>query len=165
MDGIELVTCCGGYCGACVWLDGDVRDHAGALRSTLAGWCGRQRALGMLGEEAVDRAWPGFEALLGWLESGAGCSGCRAGGVTMWGDATCEVRDCVLGRGLLGCWECPDEETCERLKPLDEGDPNGRVNRRRIREAGLEAWIAEQAAFYGRPERACPPVAGSGGGA
>lgn len=39
---------------------------------------------------------------------------CREGG----GKPECEIRNCVLGKGYSGCWECSDRLTCPKLDYL-----------------------------------------------
>jgi len=86
------------------------------------------------------KGWPQFEGVLEWLTT-QDCEGCPAGG----GNPECAIRLCAKERGLAGCWEC-SEDPCEKLREFDQGYAAARENRQRIRDTGLEAWLAEQAA-------------------
>jgi len=78
--------------------------------------------------------------VLEWLTT-EDCPGCMGGG----GNPECAIRLCAKERGLAGCWEC-SEDPCEKLQEIDQGYAGARENRQRIRDTGLEAWLAEQAA-------------------
>ena len=77
--------------------------------------------------------------MLAWLTT-QDCLGCLAGG----GNPACAIRICAKEKEFAGCWECA-EATCEKLQGIDQSSP-ALENRQRIREVGLEAWLAEQAA-------------------
>ena len=59
----------------------------------------------------------------------------------------CDLRRCVLDRGLTRCAQCGDFP-CRQLRDFnDDGQPHhGEVldNIRRQREIGVEAWVEEQ---------------------
>ena len=69
---------------------------------------------------------------------------CRAGG----GKTSCAVRDCVLARQLLGCWECQQYRTCELLDPLKRFHPNLEYHLDLIRQEGIDAWSARRKGHY-----------------
>jgi hypothetical protein len=68
------------------------------------------------------------------------CGGCRAG--KGCGDNDCFHKNCCAGKGLYGCWECPDFPC--GMGYFSEGHPSrgqfvGCVQY--IRKAGLESYV------------------------
>ena len=140
VEGAGLAGYCGLYCGACAILNGQIRDTAKSLRGLLKAYDYAEWAPTLADFVPAVRNWGEFEGVLEWLTT-QDCSGCPAGG----GNPECAIRICARERRLAGCWEC-DEEPCEKLGEIDEGYPGVAKNRQRIRELGLEAWLAEQKA-------------------
>jgi len=70
---------------------------------------------------------------------------CRENG----GKPDCKIRDCARDKGLKGCWECSNFETCERLEPLSvyHGD-TPKHNLRLIKEYGIENWADKRRRHY-----------------
>jgi len=135
----ELLTYCGLYCGACPIKNGQIRDTAKSLQALLSACNYPEWAPTMADFVPATRHYSEFEEVLAWLTT-QDCSGCLAGG----GDPQCAIRVCAKEKGLPGCWECA-ELNCERLQRIDQGASVAPENRQRIREVGLEAWLAEQA--------------------
>lgn len=131
-DARELVGACGLYCRLCA-LRARVPGQAQALRETL-----RKDAVEYWGP-----GLPGFKEFWGFLDmlTGAdgGCPGCRAGG----GPPDCKVRRCAAEKGLKLCVDCPGWP-CLSLRFLIDSYPSFLDDSRRLREIGLEAWLAEQ---------------------
>jgi len=94
-----------------------------------------------------DVAFGDYQKFLRVLQSirGLECKApCRAGG----GKASCAVRDCVLARELLGCWECQQHRTCQLLDPLKRFHPNLEYHLDLIRREGIDAWSAKRKGHY-----------------
>ena len=134
-EGTELVAYCGLYCGACAIKNGQIRDAAKSLQQMLEAYGYAQWAPMLAEFVPAIKHYPEFEGVLGWLTT-QDCQGCLAGG----GDPACAIRICAREKGFAGCWECA-EVACEKLPGI-----NPLENRQRIREVGLEVWLAEQAA-------------------
>ncbi|WP_461208500.1 DUF3795 domain-containing protein [Desulfocurvus sp. DL9XJH121] len=131
------VASCGLDCGRCLNNPGSpVARHARSLRAALGRF--GEMARGFADMDSVFAGYPDFERVLERLCSG-GCSGCRAGSGLL---PQCAVRDCVRGRGLDFCHECPEF-------PCDEtGLPPSllglwRTNNQRLREVGFTAYLGE----------------------
>jgi hypothetical protein len=63
---------------------------------------------------------------------------CRNGG----GNPSCRPRVCCTKRGIAGCWECGEFETCAKLdflKPI-HGDANVK-NLKKLAKSGPAAFI------------------------
>jgi len=59
------------------------------------------------------------------------------------GDPECEIRKCAIAKELQVCAFCT-EYPCERLVSFTRRYPFLLQNNDRIKEIGLEAWLAEQ---------------------
>jgi hypothetical protein len=72
---------------------------------------------------------------------------CRLGGDGCVG--SCHIVKCVKDKSFEGCWECPEYETCERLRFLKpfHGDTPLR-NLGRIKEFGMAAWAKHRGKCY-----------------
>jgi hypothetical protein len=64
--------------------------------------------------------------------------GCRDGG----GNPGCKIRNCVTKKGLDGCWECDDYESCTKFAFLEtvHGDACQK-NLRRLAKNGKAAFV------------------------
>lgn len=141
IQGAELAAYCGLYCGACAIKNGQIRGAATALQSMLKAYAYPEWAPTLADFVPATRHYPEFEGVLAWLTT-QDCPGCVAGG----GNPQCAIRICARGKNLAGCWECTEVATCEKLGEIDGGYPGAAENRQCIRQVGLGAWLAEQAA-------------------
>ena len=132
---LEEVTYCGLYCGLCASRR-RIPRQAATLRETLR-------------KEGYGRGYfdvPGLEKVFSAFWEGLGiladvpCPGCRAGA----GFPGCSVRACAQEREVTACPLCPDFP-CERLAMLNQY-PLLVVDGKRMRQLGLEKWVAEQEA-------------------
>ena len=142
--GTELVAYCGLYCGDCFNYKGEIADLARDLRKKLR-------------EAKFDKAAPGLSKYFKAFRDYGQCyevlgamvrlrckRGCREGG----GNPSCKIRICCWKRGMAGCWECAEFETCARfdfLKPI-HGDANMK-NLRKLRKEGIESFLKGSRAF------------------
>ncbi|MFH1015403.1 MAG: DUF3795 domain-containing protein [Chloroflexota bacterium] len=134
----ELVAYCGLYCGDCFNYKGEIADLARDLRNKLR-------------EAKFDKAAPGLSKYFKAFRDYGQCyevlgamvrlrckRGCREGG----GNPSCKIRICCRKRGMAGCWECAEFETCARfdfLKPI-HGDATAK-NLRKLRKEGIESFL------------------------
>jgi len=140
----ELVAYCGLYCGDCFNYKGEIADLARDLRKKLR-------------EAKFDKAAPGLSKYFKAFRDYGQCyevlgamvrlrckRGCREGG----GNPSCKIRICCRKRGMAGCWECAEFETCARfdfLKPI-HGDATAK-NLRKLRKEGIESFLKGSRAF------------------
>ena len=126
------VTYCGLYCGLCAQRN-RIPPRAAALYD----------AMQKEGYEFWGNELPGFSLfwkfLTGLAESDDRCS-CRKG---TGGPPFCGIRKCASARQVTICPLCNDYP-CHRILSLSEGYPTLLADGARIREIGLEAWVAEQ---------------------
>jgi uncharacterized protein DUF3795 len=132
MDGMELVTYCGLYCGLCS-VRGRILSQAKTLRQSMA----RE------GFDAWGTELPGFKPFWDFLtdmcDPEKTCPGCRQDG----GPPFCSIRKCARKRGLDVCAFC-DDYPCKRVEGVAKGYPTLIHDGKRMKEIGLETWIAEQ---------------------
>ena len=72
---------------------------------------------------------------------------CRLGGDGC--DGSCEIKICVIGKALEGCWECHDFEKCNKfdfLKPFHGDAP--KKNLEKVKEHGLDNWAKYREKCY-----------------
>ena len=141
LEGADLACYCGLYCGACAIKNGQIRDTATLLQDMLNTYQYSEWVPMVADFIPAEKGWGEFESVMGWLMS-QDCPACLGGG----GNPDCAIRTCAKEKGLAGCWGC-DEDPCEKLGMIDEGYAAAVENRRRIREIGLDAWLAEQKAM------------------
>ncbi len=129
MDDLELVTCCGLYCGLCGHRN-RTPIQAGTLRQTMQkeGW-------DVWGND--DPGFKEFWSYLGRLTELA--PSCRKG----CGPPFCTIRKCVQERKLDACPFC-DEYPCQRVQGIAAGYPTMVADGRRMKAKGVKAWVQEQ---------------------
>ncbi|MFA4987522.1 MAG: DUF3795 domain-containing protein [Candidatus Brocadiia bacterium] len=131
MPDLTQVSYCGLYCGLCS-IRNRIPRQAAELRDSML-------------KEGMDQ-WgqyiPGFEGFWKFLnslpENEQKCS-CRAG----CGNPACEIRGCARAKGVDVCPFCA-EYPCQRIKALAKGYFFMMADAARMKEIGLDAWIAEQ---------------------
>ncbi len=136
----DLIAYCGLYCGDCFGYKGVVADLARDLRKEL-----RQakfsRTAEFLAETpffAVFKDYPQCYEVLGALAKFRCRRTCRGGG----GPPFCKMRKCCQKKGIDGCWQCDEFETCPNLDFLkpSHGDAHIR-NLRILRKAGVDSFL------------------------
>jgi len=66
------------------------------------------------------------------------CKGCRSGG----GPPSVRLENAVRKKGIEGCWECDEFETCKKLDFLKPNHGNAHIrNLRKINKYGREAFL------------------------
>ena len=136
----DLISYCGIYCGDCFSYKGRIADLARDLRKEL-----RQSKFDRHAEFLSDISF--FKALkdygecyevLGIMLKFRCKKACRGGG----GPPFCKIRKCARKKGLVGCWECDEFETCEKLDFLKPGHGDAHLkNQRKIRKQGIEKFL------------------------
>ncbi len=107
------VAFCGLYCGDCFGHRGKVADLARDLRKELRDSRFKAFADFMAGT-GFGKVYKDYDAcyeVLGAMVKFRCRRGCRDGG----GPPQCKIRNCCRKKGLEGCWECGEFESCSRL--------------------------------------------------
>jgi len=129
----DYVAYCGLSCKLCS-LIATLPRQAGQLLETMKddGW----ERFGDQIYEGFSKFWEVLNSLAVTDQSSPLCiGGC--------GNPECEIRKCAVERGLQVCAFCPDFP-CELILSFTRRYPFLMKNNERIRESGIDAWLAEQ---------------------
>jgi hypothetical protein len=135
---MDLVAYCGLYCGDCLMHKGEVADLARDLRKKLR-------------ETKFERVAKGLSKIFKDLENYEQCyqvlgtmvrlrcrRACRQGG----GPPACKMRNCCQRKGIQGCWECEEFETCQKLEFLRAVHGEAHLkNLRKIKKQGISGFV------------------------
>ena len=135
----DLVAYCGLYCGDCFSYKGNVADLARDLRKEL-----RQAKFERIAEGIPFEEFKHYKEcyeVLGALVRLRCKNACKGGG----GPPFCKMRKCCQKKGIDGCWECADFETCEKLDFLKPTHGDAHIkNLRKINKAGVYSFLEEK---------------------
>ena len=137
---IDLVAYCGLYCGDCFSHKGKIADLARDLRKEL-----RQAKFDRTAEfmstisffKNLEDYQQCYE-VLGTMVRFRCKNACRGGG----GPPFCKMRKCCQQKGIDGCWQCDEFETCEKLDFLKQSHGDAHLkNLRKLKKQGISAFI------------------------
>ena len=139
-EGKDLIAYCGLYCGDCFGYEGKIADLARDLRKELRKHKFDQTAK-FLSENnffKVFKNYPECYEVLGALVKFRCKRTCKGGG----GPPFCKMRKCCQKKGIDGCWECDEFETCEKLDFLKPNHGDAHIkNLRIIKKKGTDEFI------------------------
>ena len=132
----DLVAYCGLYCGDCFSYQGKIADLARDLRKELRQAKFDKAVAGIPFKEFKD--YKECYDVLGALVRLRCKNPCQDGG----GNPFCKIRKCCQKKGIEGCWQCDEFETCEKLDFLkpSHGDANIK-NLKKLKQQGIEPFI------------------------
>ena len=137
----DSIAYCGLYCEDCFGHTGSIADLARDLRAELRK-AKFDRIAQSLSAEPYFKVFAGYPAsyeLLGALVKLRCKSMCKGGGGPPW----CKIRRCSQRKGLAGCWECGEFETCDKLQTLVAGHSDAPIrNLKKLRRSGVEAFLS-----------------------
>mgnify|MGYP006303762563 CR=1 FL=1 len=150
----DLIAFCGYYCADCMLFNsriaklaeqlGDEIDRSGfdryfAVKSACAD--------PLIEDVESFNDYQVFKKMLDVLVRQTCHTPCRSGGDGCGEE--CPIKRCVLERGLQGCWECGDYESCDKTDFVVPfwGDIL-RQNIELIKTHGLETWLEYRPAGY-----------------
>jgi hypothetical protein len=136
----ELIAYCGLYCGDCFAHRGVVADLARDLRKELrqAKFNHIAQAMSETSFFAVYKDYPRCYEVLGALVKFRCKKTCRFGG----GPPFCKIRKCCQNKGLEGCWQCNEFETCESLDFLKTSHGEAHLkNLKKLKKEGVDNFI------------------------
>jgi hypothetical protein len=139
-EGKELIAYCGLYCGDCYRYKGKIADLARDLRKEL-----RQEKFDLTAETmstisffADFKNYPQCYGLLGEMVKFRCKRTCRGSG----GPPACKIRDCCQKKGIDGCWQCDEFETCKKLNFLKPFHEDAHIkNLRILKKAGVGSFL------------------------
>ena len=132
----DLIAYCGLYCGDCFGYKGKIADLARDLRKEL-----RQAKFDRAAEGIPFKEFKHYKEcyeVLGAMVRLRCKNACRGGG----GNPFCKIRKCCQKKGIEGCWECEEFETCKKLDflKLIHGDAHIK-NLRKIKKQGIVKFL------------------------
>ncbi len=145
----DLVAYCGLYCGDCFSHRGKVADLARDLRREL-----RQTRFDKTAEFmstiSFFKVFENYEQcyeVLGALVKLRCKKACKGEG----GPPFCKIRKCCQKKEIIGCWECSEFESCEKLDFLKPGHGDAHIkNLRKIRKSGIENFLKGKKQWYSK---------------
>ncbi|MBE9513069.1 MAG: DUF3795 domain-containing protein [Chloroflexi bacterium] len=139
-EGQELIAYCGLYCGDCFGYKGNLADLARDLRKELrqAKFDKTAKHLSTIPFFKAFENYPQCYEVLGALVK-LRCKSCKAGG----GPPFCKIRSCCLKKGINGCWQCDEFETCVKLDFLKPNHEDAHIkNLRILKKKGVDAFLS-----------------------
>ena len=151
-EGMESIAYCGIYCGDCFIGQGKVADLARDLRKELRKFRFDKMAKSFseVPRFSALKDYPQCYAVLGELVKLRCNRTCRNDG----GPPFCKMRQCCQKKGIDGCWECAEFETCAHLDFLkaNHGDAHLK-NLRKLKKAGVDGFLEGKKLWYSAPAR------------
>jgi hypothetical protein len=144
---VELTAYCGLYCGDCIRYESKVTELACDLKDELSKVKYGDYASVKRKQVKDFENYEHFLSVIDAINNIRCQTPCRNGGDGCI--KSCEIKVCVLAKGLAGCWECDRLADCKKfefLKPYSGDLP--KENARKIKEFGLNKWAESRSKFY-----------------
>jgi hypothetical protein len=136
----NLITYCGLYCGDCHSFKGRIPDLARDLRRELR-TSKYDKFAEVISKEPFGRPLRNYKECyeaLGMMVKFRCKKGCKNGG----GPPFCKIRKCCQKKGIEGCWECLEFETCTKLDFLRGVHGEAHIkNLRAIKKKGKKEFV------------------------
>jgi len=136
----DLIAYCGLYCGDCFGYKQKIADLARDLRKELrqSKFAKTAESLSEVSFFKVYKDYPQCYEVLGAMVR-LRCKSCGAGG----GPPFCKMRKCCQKKGIDGCWQCDEFETCDKLDFLKANHDDAHIkNLRILKKKGVDAFIS-----------------------
>jgi hypothetical protein len=143
----NLIAYCGLYCGDCHAFTGRIPDLAKELRKEFRA-ARYDKFAAVISKYPIGKPLKYYDQcydLLGLVMKFRCKKGCRQG----CGPLSCKVRKCRQKKGIEGCWECEEFETCSKLDFLKtvHGDAHIR-NLRAVKRKGPDGFVKSKRYWY-----------------
>ena len=143
----KAIAYCGLFCADCPGHTGAIADLARDLRKELR----RTRfdlTADYLANINVFKEYKNYKTcyeVLGTMVKFRCGKFCREGG----GNPFCKIRKCCQRKGLNGCWDCDDLDTCQKLDFLEPNHGDAHLkNLRKIKKKGMQKFLAGKKLWY-----------------
>lgn len=134
----NLIAYCGLYCGDCFNRKGEIADLARDLRKKLREAKFNRASQGLSKYFKEFKNYEQCYEVLGAMVKLRCNRVCQDGG----GPPFCKIRKCCQKKGINGCWECDEFETCEKLDFLEPVHEDAHIkNLRKIRKKGIDEFL------------------------
>ena len=141
MEEKDLIAYCGLYCGECFGYKGKIADLARDLRKELR-QAKFERTADFMSTISFFEVFKNYQQcydVLGQLVRLRCKKSCKGGG----GPPFCKMRTCCQKKGIEGCWQCDDFETCEKLNFLKPVHLDAHLkNLRKLKKQGVDKFLA-----------------------
>ena len=141
VEGSDQVAYCGLCCGDCFAYKGEIANLARDLRKELR-QSKFERTADSLSAIPFFKAFENYQQcydVLGAMVKFRCRKGCKGGG----GPPFCKIRNCCQKKGIEGCWECDEFETCDKLDFLKPSHEDAHIkNLRIISKKGIGEFLA-----------------------
>ncbi len=135
----DLIAYCGLYCGDCYMYKGKMADLARDLRKEMrqAKFPDRADKMATVSYFSAFKNYQQCYELLGTMVRFRCKRACRGNG----GPPVCKIRECCRKKGIDGCWECDDFETCKTMNFLKQFHEDNHIkNMKIIRKSGIDSF-------------------------
>ena len=137
----DLVAYCGLFCGDCFGYKGKIADLSRDLRKELRAAKFDKTAEALSKSVSFFKGFKNYKAcydVLGMMVRMRCKKACKGGG----GPPFCKIRKCCQKKGIKGCWECDEFETCKKLNFLKNIHGDGHIkNLRNIKKKGITEFV------------------------
>lgn len=134
----NLIAYCGLYCGDCFNRKGEIADLARDLRKKLREAKFNRASQGLSKYFKEFKNYEQCYEVLGAMVKLRCNRVCQDGG----GSPFCKIRKCCQKKGINGCWECDEFETCVKLNFLEPVHEDAHIkNLRKIRKKGIDEFL------------------------
>ncbi len=145
----KLIAYCGLYCGDCIGYRQKAADLARDLRKELRETKFEKTAesLASIPFFAKYKNYKQCYEVLGELVKMRCKKACKGDG----GPPFCKIRKCCQKKGIEGCWECDEFETCKKLDFLKPNHGDGHLmNLRKISKKGIKEFLKGKKIWYNK---------------
>ena len=139
-ENTKEIAYCGLYCGDCFGYKQKIADLARDLRKELrqSKFAKTAEALAEVSFFKAYQNYPQCYEVLGAMVK-LRCKSCKEGG----GPPFCKMRKCCQKKGIEGCWQCDEFETCDKLDFLKANHDDAHLkNLRILTKKGVDAFLA-----------------------
>ena len=134
----DLLAFCGLYCGDCPAYKGEIAGLSVNLRQKLKEQNFDQVSQVLSEAEKGYKHYPQFSEVLDLLVNLRCKKTCRE----RVEPTSCQMRGCCLEKGIQGCWECEEFETCTKLDSLKPLRRDAHIqNLRKIKKKGVDDFL------------------------
>ncbi len=145
----KLIAYCGLYCNDCIGYRQKAANLARDLRKELRETRFEKTAesLAKIPFFAKYKNYEQCYEVLGELVKMRCKKACKGDG----GPPFCKIRKCCQKKGIEGCWECDEFETCKKLDFLKPNHGDGHLkNLRNISKKGIKEFLKGKKYWYNK---------------
>jgi hypothetical protein len=148
-DNRKYTAYCGLYCRDCIPSNNELFTLIDKLADTLDNLGFEHYAEFKSKRFKEFKNYGSFRRLLDEMKKLKCETNCFEGPVSEYGcNKNCEMRECVVEKGIAGCWVCEDYKVCKKLEIHKHFHPGMENNLDMIKEFGLDNWLDKKGKHY-----------------